>query len=89
MGKCTRKHFNFIPLSFDSPKERGKEKGLCDPKEISPMANRGCRQHECADRPFVSVTSISADRLSKPRTMQIEFLWVTLSFLEKCTQWLV
>jgi hypothetical protein len=58
--------FSFIPLSFASPKERGKEKGFCDPKEISPFANRGCRQHGCTGQPFVSVTAISADRTLKP-----------------------
>jgi hypothetical protein len=46
--------FSFIPLSFASlptkslsgqAPERGKEKGFSDPKEISPSANHGCRQH--------------------------------------------
>jgi hypothetical protein len=49
---------------FLSPKSN--QKGFCDPKEISPLANHGCRQHGCAGRPFVSVTAISADRTLKP-----------------------
>jgi hypothetical protein len=44
---------SLIPLSFASlptkslsgqAPERGKEKGFYDPKEISPVANHGCRQ---------------------------------------------